>query len=536
MRYKTKTRRVILIVLIAIISLPILNAQEYNPDKTERKFNTVLQAIRYAYVDSVDLPELVESSVIHMLKELDPHSSYISKEDLQAANEPLKGKFEGVGIQFNILKDTIVVISAIPGGPSEKLGIRAGDKIVEIDDEDATGKKVDTKFVRDRLRGEKGTKVDVSIYRRGNDELLEYTITRDKIPINSIVSYYMVTPETGYIKLNRFARTSLTEFKEALSELENKGLKNLVFDLTGNSGGYLNVAIDIADEFLEKDKLVVYTEGLRSPVRKTYATSKGNFEEGKLVILIDEGSASASEIVAGAVQDWDRGLIVGRRSFGKGLVQRPFNLPDGSVIRLTTARYHTPTGRCIQKPYEEGYEAYRKDILNRFKEGEFMSPDSIDFPDSLKYKTPVGRTVYGGGGIMPDIFVPLDTTRISDYYSDLLRKGIVNEFSLEYVDKNRRKLKKQYPGIEVYEEKFEVSDEFFNEFIDYAEEKGVEPDTAGIEQSEMYIKNQIKALIASNLWEHKQFFRIFNKYNDALNKALEVIQDDTFRELSLRYK
>lgn len=528
----------LIFILLALFCLnkTQLKAQEYDPNELDRKFSKVIQIIRYAYVDSVDLPEIVEKAIVDMLKELDPHSSYISKEELAETNEPLRGNFEGVGIKFNVLKDTIVVVSPIPGGPSEKVGISAGDKIVKIDGEEATGEKVNTQFVRDKLRGEKGSKVEVAIFRRGEKELLDFIITRDKIPINSVVSNYMVTDEIGYMKMNRFAKTSLIEFKEALLKMKKKGMKHLVFDLTGNPGGYLNIAIDISDEFLEKDKLVVYTEGLRSSVRKYLASSKGSFEKGKIIVLLDEGSASASEIVGGAIQDSDRGLIIGRRSFGKGLVQRPFNLPDGSVIRLTTARYHTPTGRCIQKPYEEGYDEYRKDIINRFYHGEFMYADSIEFPDSLKYYTPNKRIVYGGGGIMPDIFIPFDTTRISDYYSKLLRKGILSRFALEYVDKSREKLTKKYSTVEVFEKRFRINEDFFDDFLSFAEENGVERDTLGIEQSEKYMRNQIKALIANNLWDYSEFFRIFNRYNDALTKAIEVIEDDTFDELSLRYK
>lgn len=527
---------IITFVFFSLLGSVKIQAQDYDPNATERKFNTVLQAIRYAYVDTVNLNKLVESSIVSMLQELDPHSQYISKEELQETNEPLEGKFEGVGIQFNLLNDTILVVATIPGGPSEKVGIRAGDKIIKINGEVSSGKKVDTKFVRDRLRGVKGSKVDVEIYRRGVAELLDFSIIRDKIPLNSVVSSYMLTKDIGYIKMNRFAQTSLTEFREAIAGLQKQGMKSLIFDLTGNPGGYLNVAIDIADEFLGKDKLVVYTEGIRSPIQKTYATAKGSFEKGKVVVLIDEGSASASEIVSGAVQDWDRGLVVGRRSYGKGLVQKPFPLPDGSIIRLTTARYHTPTGRCIQKSYEGGFEEYRKDLLNRFNNGEFMYADSINFPDSLKYYTPGKRVVYGGGGVMPDVFIPLDTTRISDYYSDLLRKGLISDYCLDYVDKHREELLKNYTDFPEFDKKFVIDETIFNGLIDYSSSKKVKADTAGITQSEIYMKNQMKALIASSLWNYSEFFRIFNQQNEFVIKAIEVIENDTFKELSLKYE
>ncbi|MCK4287842.1 MAG: S41 family peptidase, partial [Bacteroidales bacterium] len=352
MKNSTKKNTAIIISIVITIFISAFSnnyvfSQNYDPNKTGKKLAAAMQIIKYAYVDSINEPELVENAIIETLKELDPHSAYISKEDIDKANEPLVGSFEGIGVSFQIFKDTILVIAPVPGGPSDKLGILAGDKIVKIDGEDATGSEINNKYVFEKLRGKKGTKVNVGIYRKGKKDLIDYTITRDKIPINSIDAVFMATPDIGYIKLNRFSKTTMEEFQESLKELEDKGMERLILDLRGNSGGYLNTAVELSDEFLPNNKLVVYTKGLRSPVREYNATLEGSFENGKLVILINEGSASASEIVSGAVQDWDRGIIIGRRSFGKGLVQRPFALPDGSVIRLTTARYYTPTGRSM---------------------------------------------------------------------------------------------------------------------------------------------------------------------------------------------
>lgn len=511
-------------------------SQRTDPKTTDQKFISALQAIRFAYVDTVNEAKIVEKAIIEMLKELDPHSRYFTAKEIKEANEPLMGNFEGIGVQFNILKDTIVVITPVPGGPSEKLGIMSGDKIIKIDGEEATGKKVTNTFVVSKLRGEKGSKVTVSILRRGRKSLLDFTIVRDKIPIHSVVSHYMATPDVGYIKLAQFSRTTMQEISMAMLELKAKGMKNLILDLTGNSGGFLDVAIDLSDEFLDGDKLIVYTEGNRSPVQNSTAGKQGSFEKGKLVIMIDEGSASASEIVAGAVQDWDRSLIVGRRSFGKGLVQRPFNLPDGSVIRLTTARYHTPTGRCIQKPYSEGVDAYEKELMKRYKNGEFVNIDSIKFPDSLKYYTPNKRMVYGGGGIMPDFFVPLDTSGVSNYFSAVVRKGLINQYSMEYVDNNRSILMEKYPTVDIYDQKFIIDSVLINKFAQYAEKEGVPRDQAGIDTSYKYLENHLKALIASKIWGYAALIQINNKNDKIFLKALEVLNDNTFKKMMVQYK
>ena len=538
---KNSTKKITTIIISLVITIFIsafsnnyVFSQNYDPNKTGKKLATAMQIIKYAYVDSINEPELVENAIIETLKELDPHSAYISKEDLDKANEPLIGSFEGIGVSFQIFKDTILVIAPIPGGPSDKLGILAGDKIVKIDGEDATGSEINNEYVFKKLRGKKGTKVNVGIYRKGKKDLIDYTITRDKIPINSIDAVFMASPDIGYIKLNRFSKTTMEEFQESLKELDDKGMEKLILDLRGNSGGYLNTAVELSDEFLPNNKLVVYTKGLHSPVREYNATLEGNFENGKLVILINEGSASASEIVSGAVQDWDRGIIIGRRSFGKGLVQRPFQLPDGSVIRLTTARYYTPTGRSIQRPYENGVEDYYKDLYNRLKNGEMIHPDSIHFPDSLKYFTSKNRLVYGGGGIMPDVFIPWDSTRVSDYYSDLIRNGVLNKFIIQYIDDNRKKLLKKYPDFKTYENSFKVDDKFVNNFIEFAEKENVEKDEEGFKISEVLIKQQIKALIARNLWDLSSYYEIVTKIDDGYLKAVEILEDGVlFKELNV---
>ncbi|MBK6963497.1 MAG: S41 family peptidase [Bacteroidales bacterium] len=534
----TRIRFLFLLTGLLLLLNPAVNnvfAQQRSDSKaTVQKFASLLQMINYYYVDSTNQAQLTEDAIVSMLKELDPHSVYISKDEIQRANEPLQGNFEGVGIQFQIYHDTILVVAAVPGGPSDKLGILAGDKIITINGEDAFGTKVSNSFVMERLRGAKGTKVKIEIFRRGTKGLIEYTIVRDKIPINSIDATYMLSEDIGYIKLTRFARTSISEMKESITMLKQQGMKNLVLDLRNNSGGFLDVAIDLSDEFLPSEKLIVYTQGLRSPRQDFKATSRGGFEKGKLILMVNEGSASASEIVAGAVQDWDRGLVVGRRSFGKGLVQRPFELPDSSVVRLTTARYYTPTGRCIQKSYEEGADNYYDDLTKRFKHGEFVSADSIRFPDSLKYYTPSKRVVYGGGGIMPDVFIPLDTTFSSKYYTDILRKGLLNEFIINYMEKNRDDLKVQYPDLAAFRKSFDVDENLMNRFTEFAASKEVPVDKDGLEKSGKEIKYVLKGLIARNLFDVSAYFEMISPIDHELMRAIEVMHEDNlFRKLSI---
>ncbi len=462
-----------------------------------------------------------------MLKELDPHSAYISKEDVERVNEPLEGSFDGIGVTFQLFNDTILVVSPVPGGPSDKLGIFGGDKIVKIDGISAVGEKINNEYVMERLRGKKGTTVSVSIKRAGKKELIDFDIVRDKIPLNSIDATYMAAPEIGYIKLTRFSKTSMDEFRESLQELRQEGMQDLILDLRSNSGGYLNIAVELSDEFLPDNKLIVYTEGLRQPRENFYSTSTGSFDnDGRVIVLINEASASASEIVSGAIQDWDRGLVLGRRSFGKGLVQRPFRLPDGALIRLTTARYHTPTGRCIQKPYDEGVEEYFKDFKNRLEHGELVSADSIHFPDSLQYLTPAGRTVYGGGGIMPDIFIPIDSTRFSDYYVDLVRKLVFNTFTMDYLDKNRTEILMQFPTLEAFKTGFVVDEEMYEDFKAKAAEAKVE---RGADEKYYYpdehLKLQIKALLARNLWDAEAYFVVINAIDAELSAAVDLLQN-----------
>lgn len=437
------------------------------------KMNQLMRAINELYVDTVNFDIIVENATIEMLKELDPHSVYIPVSEVQQANEPLQGAFDGIGVTFQIIKDTINVMEVIVGGPSDKVGLMAGDKIIKVDTANSFGKEINNHWVMTHLRGKKGTKVELLVKRGKNEEPLKFSIVRDKIPMNSINVVFMVDKTTGYIRLERFAQTSKQEFTEALHSLQLQGMKNLIFDLRGNGGGYLNIAFEIADEFIEKNKIIVYTENSRKEGETFRSTETGDFEKGKLIVLVDEGSASASEIVSGAVQDWDRGLVLGRRTFGKGLVQKPLYLADKSQVRLTISRYYTPTGRCIQKPYEDGLDNYYDDLNYRSEHGELFSADSISFPDSLKYKTPNGRIVYGGGGIMPDVFIPLDTTKYSSLYGEMFRKGIFSGFTLDYMASKREQIKAQYPTIEDFKNNFKVSDELLNEVIEYAHKEGV---------------------------------------------------------------
>jgi carboxyl-terminal processing protease len=493
------------------------------------------------YVDTVNENKLVEDAIVGLLEKLDPHSNYLNPEEVKEMNEPLQGNFDGIGIQFNMMTDTLYVIQVISGGPSEKVGIRAGDRVIEVDDTIIAGVKMKTNDVMRRLKGPKGTTVRIKVLRSGVPNLIEFKIVRDKIPVYSLDAYYMINNKTGYIHLNRFAATSYDEFTKAFKDLKSKGMENLIFDLQGNGGGYLNTAIDIADEFLKQRETIVYTEGEHQRREDARATTKGNFENGKLILMIDEYSASASEIVAGAVQDWDRAVIVGRRSFGKGLVQRPIPLPDGSMIRLTTARYYTPTGRSIQKPYENGnLESYNRDLIERYNHGEMNSADSIHFPDSLKYSTLINkRTVYGGGGIMPDYFIPLDTTYNTSVWREIYGKGLSYRYVMNLIDKNREKYKKEYKNFNDFKSKFTVTDnmleEVFNMMI--SDRKTSEPDAkdTGIKEkdreefnlSKSMIALQIKSLIARDLWDMNEYIQIVNQQNESLKKALEIIEDET---------
>lgn len=519
--------------LIALTGLSALSFAQIDKDKvaTTQKFDEVITYVNKLYVDDVDSEKLTDAAIVALLEELDPHSTFISKEEVNDANQQISGNFVGIGIRFQILRDTLMVVATIPGGPSEKLGLLPGDKIVRIGSENVAGIGLKNSQVRDRLLGDRGTKVTVAVQRKKKTDPIDYVITRDIIPVNSVDATYMLTNETGYIKLNSFSRSSHKEVKKAIQELKGQGMKNLVFDLQGNGGGLLYAAKYLADEFLSDDKLIVYSEGRAQPRIDLNSEKKGMFEDGRLVMLTNEYSASASEILSGAVQDWDRGLIIGRRTYGKGLVQRPIDLTDGSQIRLTIARYYTPSGRSVQKPYEN-LDDYRNDLLNRYDRGEFSNKDSITLPDSLKFFTMKNkRTVYGGGGIMPDYFVPLDTTESSDFLSDLIRSGAFNSYSLTYVDDNREKILKEYPNFADYKENFKIDKKFISKFIDYAmeEDEDIEMNDEEYKTSESLIKLRIKALIAQNLWGYNEFYQVYNESNEVLQKAIEVIESDEYK-------
>lgn len=520
----------LLLAFVIVASQLSTNAQsqkgDIDPNKTVKKMSMIYYLIDNFYVDTANLETLTEDAIVAMLKELDPHSAYISKKDVDKANEPLEGSFEGIGVSFQIFQDTILVISPVPGGPSDKVGIMAGDKIVKINGEDAFGKKVNNEYVAKHLRGKKGTEVTLGIKRGKSDELIDFDVVRDKIPLNSIDAAFMLTDDVGYIKLDRFAKASIEEFEESLAKLKSQGMKSLVFDLRGNNGGYLNVAVQLSNQFLKKDKLVVFTEGDKSQKQEFKTYENGNFTDGRLVVLIDEGSASASEIVSGAVQDWDRGVLIGRRSFGKGLVQRPFNLPDGSVVRLTTARYYTPTGRCIQRSYEKGSEDYYNEMTKRMKHGEFYHADSVQFPDSLKCSTLVsGRTVYGGGGVMPDIFMPVDTTFATGLYTDLVRKGLLNRFAVDYVMNNRNVIAQEYSDFNKFKNDFNITDAMIDDLKHMAESEKVEWNEEQYQRSEPMIKLQLKALIARNEWDMEQYYQIVMREDKVVRKAMSVLDD-----------
>ena len=518
-------KRLVLILFIFSTSWASVFAQK---DIEARKLQLALYAISNLYVDSTSQTKLVEDAITGMLENLDPHSTYTNPEETKEMTEPLAGNFDGIGIQFNMLTDTVYVIQVVSGGPSEKVGLMAGDRIVEVNDTVIAGVKMSTPEVMKRLRGPKGSEVHVKVKRGEEPQLLDFTITRGKVPVYSIDAVYMADKETGYIKLNRFAASSTKEFKEALSSLSKKGMTQLILDLQGNGGGYLNVPIELADEFLSRGKIIVYTEGNKQKRQDALSTAAGSFEKGRLVILVDEASASASEILSGAIQDWDRGVIIGRRTFGKGLVQRPLPLPDGSMIRLTVARYYTPTGRCIQKPYEKGKgDEYAHDLISRYNRGELMSADSIHFPDSLKAQTLAkGRTVYGGGGIMPDVFVPIDTTFYSDYHRTLVSKGLVNRVAMNYLDKHREELNKKYKKILTYKEKFIVPESLMDELLAMAEEKKISFKEEEYNRSLPLIQLQIKALIARDLFDMTEYLYIINDANRTYQEALKLINDE----------
>ncbi len=495
-----------------------------NSHNQYNKVEEILQYIDDQYVDTINQKELTEKTITTMLQNLDPHSSYLTAEELKANDEPLQGNFQGIGIEFNIVDDTIRVMTAIVGGPSEKVGIQAGDKIVEVEGKKVAGIKITNKDVLKKLKGEGGTKVKVGILRRGKSKLLDFTITRGTIPIYSVDVAYMVKPKTGYIKISRFGEDTYNEYMRAFEKLREQGMEQLIIDLRGNGGGYLKTAVNLADEFLADGKEIVYTIGKARPRADYKATSEGKFENGKLIILIDDGSASASEILAGAMQDNDRATIIGRRSFGKGLVQEESKFSDGSGMRLTIARYYTPTGRSIQKTYSNGLEDYYKEEYSRYNSGELQSADSIKSDSTLKFKTPGGKIVYGGGGIVPDVFVPLDTSGRSHYLAEVSYNGIINDFAFDYTDKQRAVLKNKYQTAERFNDEFNITPSIFNEFVAYAEKNKVKRNEKQEKISESIIKLQLKALIARNIWNNNGFYPVLHRDDNVLKKALELMK------------
>lgn len=493
-----------------------INLKKYN------KINDVIYYIENSYVDSVNKDDLMEKGIIGMLRSLDPHSQYISVEDFNEINDPLEGNFEGIGVQFRMIRDTITIINTIPGGPSESVGLLAGDRIVKIEGELVAGVNFPEDDVKKQLKGPRDTEVNISVYRWGEPALLDFTITRDVIPTYSVDISYIVKDSIGYIKVSTFSETTYDEFVDALKKLKEKGMNKLIIDLRGNAGGLLTGAINMADQLLKKGQLIVYTEGRNRESEYAFAKHTGLFEEGPLVILIDESSASASEIIAGAIQDNDRGTIVGRRSFGKGLVQEQLGLIDGSAIRLTVSRYHTPTGRCIQKSYENGLEDYYLDFHRRLENGELENADSIQFNDSLKYKTPKGKVVYGGGGIMPDVYVPVKTGEQYRYFNELLNRDLIYLFSFDYTDRHRKELNK-FDGPHQFDKNFSITNRMFNDFLKYAEDNGVPKDEEGIKVSEERIRNLIKALIARNIFDDKGFYPIYLRTDSTFVKGVELL-------------
>lgn len=527
-------KKLLCIMLGTMLLAPTAFAQ-FRLSESGLKLEQTLQLIENLYVDSANTNKLAETAIRSMLSELDPHSVYMNAEEVRAMNEPLEGNFDGIGIAFNMMTDTLYVMEVISGGPSEKVGIRPGDKFILVNDTLISGVKMGNTDVIKKLRGPKGTTVNVKAIRRGVPGMLEFNIVRDKIPIYSIDAAYMADENTGYIRLSRFGATSYNEFTEARDRLKKQGMKDLILDLTGNGGGILQIAGEIVDEFLKRDQMMVYTEGLHQPRFPMKATAKGGLENGNVVVLVDEGSASASEIVAGALQDWDRAVIVGRRTFGKGLVQKQIPLQDNTVIRLTVARYYTPTGRSIQKPYVGGdADSYNKDLIDRYNKGEMLNADSIHFPDSLKYTTLInGRTVYGGGGIMPDYFVPLDTTRIVPYDStrllqlpqELLFKGVINRVAIHEVDNHREELLKEYPTVEAFKTGYRVSPRIEASIRSFADGDSIKWDEQQYLTAKEYLHPQLKALIARDLYDSSAYFRIMNDELDIFKAGMQIIND-----------
>ena len=527
----TETMRIVVIMLSALLLFPTLSDAQFRINNGEdsplRKLQFAEVAISNLYVDSVDEGKLVEDAIRGMLDKLDPHSSYLTPKQVKEANEPLNGNFEGIGVQFNMMDDTLMVIQPVTKGPSEKVGIIAGDRIVSVNDTAIAGVNMSKEEIMKRLRGPKGTKVRLGVVRTGIKDKLLFTVVRDKIPVHSIDATYMIRPGIGYIRIGNFGAQTYDEFIESLNQLKGQGMKDLILDLQENGGGYLKAAVDIADEFLQKGDLIVYTEGRMTSRSEYRAHGHGKFSEGKVVVLVDSYTASAAEIVTGAIQDQDRGIVVGRRTFGKGLVQRPLDLPDGSMIRLTVSHYYTPSGRCIQKPYTKGAgKDYAMDVMNRLKSGELTNADSVHLADSLKFQTlRKHRTVYGGGGVMPDYYVPLDTTVYTRFHRELAAKGLVIQQNLRFVDNHRKELKKQWTSFDDFKQNYEVPQSLIDDLLAEGKKQKIEPkDEAELEKTIPYLRLQMKSLIARDIWDMSEYFSVFNESSAIVKKALEVIQ------------
>ena len=520
-------KRLLLPLLLLLTTLPS-QAQDVDIEQL-RKLQTAHVAIANLYVDSVDVKKLTEDAIIGMLEKLDPHSQYSNPEETKKLNEPLEGNFEGIGVEFRMFEDTLIVSRPMPKGPSEKVGIVAGDRIVGVNGTTIAGVKMPQDSIMKKLRGPKGTMARLKVVRTGLSDTLTFDVVRDKIPIHTVDAAYMIAPGVGYIMLERFGATSGKEVKEKIAELQAQGIKDLIFDLKLNGGGYLGAAAEVASQFLPKGSLIVYTDGRVMPRQKFTAEGGGLMLDGKVIVLVDEYSASAAEIVSGALQDHDRGVLVGRRTFGKGLVQRPIPLPDGSMIRLTVSHYYTPSGRCIQKPYEKGKkEEYRDDLDQRYKHGELTCLDSIHLDSTKVYKTLVkGRTVYGGGGVMPDVFVPLDTLQYTELYRKISRANLIVNASTKYINSNRKKLASKYADFEVFRQEYSVPEKLLEEIFAKATEKDLKPkDDAEQQATADQLAFTLKALVAYDLWSRNEYLRIINERDDIVNRALEILKEE----------
>ncbi len=516
-----------LFLLISVLSLSLLSHSQGLSETQMRKLFAAAHNIYGLYVDTVDAKKLVEDAIRGMLEHLDPHSAYSDAQETKKLNEPLQGSFDGIGIQFNMLEDTVLVIQPITKGPSERVGIMAGDRIISCNDTVLAGVKMSRDEIMRHLRGPRGSLARLGVKREGIKELLYFDVRRDKIPVNSVDAAFMVTPTIGLIRFNNFAQTTHREILEAIAKLKAQGMQSLILDLTQNGGGYLNAAAEIASEFLPEGDMIVYTEGRSIPSRSFRSTGGQAFQTGRVAVLVDEYSASAAEILSGAIQDQDRGLVIGRRTFGKGLVQWPIDMPDGSMIRLTVSRYYTPSGRCIQKPYEKGKQKeYHMDVIHRYNSGELTNADSIHFPDSLKYHTlRKGRTVYGGGGVMPDIFVPLDTMRYTKTYRQILAKSIINNQNLRYLDHNRASLKAKYPDFETFRKNYTVPASLIDGIYKEAEKQKIECPKEEREQTTSRLTQMLKALVARDLWDMSEYFSIIYEDDPIVLTAIEKLSE-----------